>query len=138
MTAPKDIEGVLYFSKNEPCIIGHLTIGSVHYEIAGIRRSKTRTDITGSRRETVEHGKWADLGATRQAGIRCKEPTFWAYLNETTEFFVFDEETAAEAVRSICGVASRADLGRPGSSEQRLAWHKLDDAYQAWKVKEHA
>ena len=47
MSDPKEITGALYFSDHEPRIIGHLQIGTVHYEIAGIRRSDFKTDIIG-------------------------------------------------------------------------------------------
>jgi hypothetical protein len=45
----KEITGALYFSDHEPRIFGHLIIGNAHYEIAGIRRSDFKTDVTGRR-----------------------------------------------------------------------------------------
>lgn len=84
--------------------------------------------------------KWRELGPAKQAGIRCKDPVFWAYLREGMHHYVEvdDEDSAAEAVRDICGVASRSDLNKPGQSAARLKWHDLDFAFQAWKVMEHA
>jgi hypothetical protein len=52
MTKPKEIVGELYFSAHEPHIIGHLRIGNAHFELAGIRRSSVRTDLTGRRQGT--------------------------------------------------------------------------------------
>jgi hypothetical protein len=49
MSDPKEITGELYFSDHEPRIIGHLRIGTAHFEIAGIRRSDVRVDVTGRR-----------------------------------------------------------------------------------------
>jgi hypothetical protein len=49
---PEEIEGVLYFGRHEPRIIGHLKVGKVHYSIAGVRRSDVRTDFTASRNES--------------------------------------------------------------------------------------
>jgi hypothetical protein len=49
MSKPKTLTGALYFSDHEPHVVGHLTIGDVHYELAGVRRSVTRTDFTGRR-----------------------------------------------------------------------------------------
>jgi hypothetical protein len=46
---PKEIIGALYFSDHEPRIFGHLQIGTSHYEIAGIRKTEVRTDLTGRR-----------------------------------------------------------------------------------------
>lgn len=63
MTMPVKIAAELYFSDYEPCIIGHLQIGHTHYEIAGIRRSLVRTDITGRKIET--QGDLSDENVSR-------------------------------------------------------------------------
>jgi hypothetical protein len=98
-------------------------------------------DETPVDRKAKERDKWRDLGAQRQAGMRCKEPTFWAYLSE--EMFggavrITNEESAARVVREHCGVASRADLMKPGNADARTRWHQLDHKYQAWKAMENA
>jgi hypothetical protein len=85
-----------------------------------------------------EHGRWRDMGATRQAAMRCKEPVFWAWLTEERDWLVTDEEMAATAVRHLCDVNSRSDLDKPGYTQNRIAWNNLDNAFQAWKVREHA
>jgi hypothetical protein len=56
-SAPDTITGELYFSDNEPVLIGHIRIGKVHYEIAGIRRSDVRTDITGHKMQREDNGE---------------------------------------------------------------------------------
>jgi hypothetical protein len=87
----------------------------------------------------MERDKWRDLGPAKQAGIRCKEPSFWAFLSEECAGPpIHDEAAAAVMVRDICGVESRADLNKPGNSEARIAWHELDRHFQAWKAAEHA
>jgi hypothetical protein len=63
---------------------------------------------------------------------------FRAYLAEALCFPVKDEASAAQCVRDICGVASRADLSRPGRIEERAIWRDLDREFQAWKVLENA
>lgn len=84
----------------------------------------------------IERDKWRELGPARQAGILCKQPTFWSYLREVKKFPVTDEIAAAAVVRSLCGVDSRAELGKPGKSVQRMLWYDLNDAFQAWRVLE--
>jgi hypothetical protein len=86
----------------------------------------------------IERSRWRDLGAAKQAGMRCKEPVFWAFITEELSFPCFSEEGAAQRVRAICGVESRSDLNKPGSNEARRKWHDLDNAFQAWKAKENA
>lgn len=82
--------------------------------------------------------KWRDLGPTKQAGMRCTDPVFWAWLEEERHYQVANSEQAAEVVRDICGVASRRDLEKPGNATERLRWFDLDNAFQAWKAAENA
>jgi len=93
--------------------------------------------------EPVDHrakdrDAWRDLGPIKQAGIRCTEPMFWAFLREEYAPDIYSEATAAQFVRDFCHVESRTDLNKPGNSEARTLWHTLDFGYQAWRVKEHA
>jgi hypothetical protein len=86
-----------------------------------------------------ERQAWRELDEVRQSGIRCKEPTFWAFLSE--EMFasavkIQGEESAARVVREHCGIESRTDLGKPGMTEARERWRKLDNKFQAWLAKE--
>lgn len=85
-----------------------------------------------------ERGTWAELGATKQAGIRCKNVIFRAWLSETHNIPPLDEEGAARFVRDYCGVASRADFDKPGMNASRKLWHQLDNEFQAWKALENA
>jgi hypothetical protein len=95
-------------------------------------------DETPVEHKAMERDKWRELGPAKQAGIRCKDPVFWAWLTEDRGWHVNGEQMAAEAVRAICGVESRSDLNKPGQSAARLKWHDLDFAFQAWKAMEHA
>jgi hypothetical protein len=85
-----------------------------------------------------ERDKWRDLGATKQSGIRCKEPTFWSFLKEELHFDnINSEASAASLIRDMLSVQSRSDLGKPGFTEARQLWHDIDFRYQAWKAREH-
>jgi hypothetical protein len=96
-------------------------------------------DETPVDHRALDRDKWRDLGPAKQAGIRCKEPIFWAFLGEDMHFpNITNEQRAADAVRNHCGVTSRSELGHPGNHRQRTLWHGLDMAYQAWKAREHA
>lgn len=89
--------------------------------------------------KAMERDKWRDLGPTKQAGMRCKEPIFWAFLSvECGGPKITNEEAAAHLVRDICGVNSRSDLAKPGFQAARILWHALDQNYQAWKALENA
>jgi hypothetical protein len=48
--------GALYFSDEPPHITGHLQIGSVHFQICGVRVNKIRADI-----KAMPVGKQEDL-----------------------------------------------------------------------------
>jgi hypothetical protein len=102
-------------------------------------------DETPRNHKMEDRGKWRELGPTRQAGIRCKDPIFRAFLRENGYFDwvekphgITDEECAARAVRDICNVLTRSDLDKPGFADARLLWFDLDTKFQAWKAREHA
>lgn len=86
---------------------------------------------------TEIRNKWRALGPTMQAGIRCSDPMFWAFLREEKKFAdVNDHERAAQIVRAHCCVLSRSDLNKPGHQKSRVLWHGLDMQFQAWEAKE--
>jgi PAS domain-containing protein len=77
---------------------------------------------------------WRELQPAAQAGIRCTDVVFWAFLNETQTYRITHILEASEAVREICGVKSRAELGT--NHKARVLWHSLDEQFQAWKLAE--
>jgi hypothetical protein len=85
-----------------------------------------------------DRDKWRELGATKQAGIRCKDPIFWAYLHEELHFPpIQDEDMAATCVREQCHIQSRRDLEKIGNQEARRIWYMLDHGFQAWRNREN-
>jgi hypothetical protein len=88
--------------------------------------------------KAMDRDKWRALGATKQAALRCKQPLFWVWLKEENHIDCHNEEMAADIVRAICGIESRADLDKVGNTQARIKWHDLDFAFQAWKAVEHA
>lgn len=97
-------------------------------------------DETPVDHKAMDRDKWRSLGPVKQAGIRCKDPIFWAYLSEVHRLYqtpILDEEHAAYAVRQLCNVLTRSDLGKPGFQDQRIFWFDLDQKFQAWKAREN-
>jgi hypothetical protein len=88
----------------------------------------------GAKREKMD---WRDLQPAAQAGIRCEDPIFKAFLSEQyRKEWVHADKEADECVRRICGVQSRSELGTVHAA--RVIWKMLDDQFQAWKALEHA
>jgi hypothetical protein len=79
---------------------------------------------------------WRELQPAAQAGIRCADPVFRSFLDEMHSCQAATPEEAATAVRMICNVESRAELGT--NHKARVIWKQLDDEFQAWKALEHA
>lgn len=80
---------------------------------------------------------WRDIPPAQQAGIRCDEPIFAAFLKEErSDDWQEANADPAECVRLICGVRSRSDLIT--NNKARVIWHQLDTQFQAWKAVEHA
>ena len=66
--------------------------------------------------------KWHELSLPEQIGIRCNDPRFHQFLGGHME-----PDTAADIVRSRCGVASRRDI-QPGT-EAANRWQVLETDY---------
>ena len=74
---------------------------------------------------------WSELSFSQQAGIRCNDPIFLAFLTELTGAAINTEEQAAQFVRQYCLVESRANLK---DSEPAAMWEKLEREFEAWKI----
>lgn len=79
---------------------------------------------------------WRELSPAQQAGIRCEEPAFSAFLREQRPDDWHESQDSSACVRLICGVSSRAYIEKDQRS--RMIWKQLDDQFQAWKAVEHA
>ncbi|MEH2501201.1 hypothetical protein V1290_000012 [Bradyrhizobium sp. AZCC 1578] len=73
---------------------------------------------------------WRDVQPAAQAGIRCAEPRFRDYLAVEHGIDTKTAQEAAEAVRKLCGVNSRSQLGV--NHKARMLWHQIDAAYREW------
>ena len=62
--------------------------------------------------------KEAEKKAARLAGMWCADPRFWEWLNSDGERHIGSETEAAEYVRTICGVQSRADIDHNPQAEK--------------------
>lgn len=77
-----------------------------------------------------------------QAALRCQEPSFQMFLIETgrmPECRVGAEgvDNAADTVRLLCNVKSRADIGKGpndrSANDSGFKWRALDAEYYAWQ-----
>lgn len=93
-----------------------------------------KPDLVDQPRPDRAKFEWRDFSASKQAGIRCKSPTFWAFLRETIGSIASSEQEAINALYIYCSIASRADLDT--NHKARVIWHQLDSQYQAWLAKE--
>jgi hypothetical protein len=76
-----------------------------------------------------------ETDAVKQAGMRCADPRFHKFLEETNSAWGLMKEgtpteRAAELVRAIVGVKSRKDI--VVGSEAAEHWHDLEGRFQAW------
>lgn len=81
--------------------------------------------------EEPEPRRWSNLKRAQQAGIRCAEKSFQAFLREQGQPQVTDTDKAAEYVRMVCGnLHSRAELDTRETAGR--LWNDLDGRYRAW------
>lgn len=81
-----------------------------------------------------------EVDVVKQAGMRCADPRFHKFLEETNSAWKLltegtPSERAAELVRSIVGVKSRKDLAV--NQEAAEAWHDLEAKFQVWLHADH-
>lgn len=70
----------------------------------------------------------------RMVGMWCSDPDFWAFLSKraSTPGAVADSVRAAEQVRFVCGVESRADLDHDAGAAERFH-RRIRLPFMAWK-----
>ena len=85
---------------------------------------------------------WSQMPPAQQAGIRCADPKFMAFLTARMAaedaFFeahvvrppVETADAAADVVREVCRVQSRAELMT--NKVAAVLWRTLDTEYQEW------
>lgn len=85
---------------------------------------------------TKERRAWATLTPTVQAGIRCQDPIFQAYVIEQRKFEEVDdmEDNAACFVRRQCNVNTRGALAT--NEKAATVWKSIDSDFQVWKLAE--
>lgn len=97
----------------------------------------TRPGQPPAARADREKMDWRDMQPAAQAGIRCDDAVFKAFLCEQYgNEWKMAGGLSDQCVRLICGVDSRSELGTKQAA--RVLWHQLDRQFQAWKVAEHA
>ena len=74
--------------------------------------------------------RWDEMSPAQQAGIRCAEPAFWTFIREERDLPCSSDDEAAEFVRALCGVSSRAELTTNKSAAN--AWREFDGAFDMW------
>lgn len=72
--------------------------------------------------------KFEDLTPAQQAGILCGQQNFQLFLNERFHYNAGSSDEAAEAVRELCKVSSRALL-----TTDNTEWHALQLAFRLWE-----
>jgi len=68
---------------------------------------------------------------SQRAYLLCDDKGFWRYLNDQLRYGVDSSIDAAEAMRELCDVGSRAEFDIEGSAAQK-AYLKLESEFKAW------
>lgn len=85
---------------------------------------------------------FSDIPLAQQAALRCQEAAFQMFLIETDRMpdgpvGADGVDRAAYSVRLLCGVQSRADIGKGqtdrSANDSGFKWRALDAEYYAWQ-----
>ncbi len=74
--------------------------------------------------------KWDELSIAQQAGIMCNEKGFQLFVSETADRVCTNVDDAAQYVRQLCGVNSRAHI--EGKPEAEKKFRALRIEYDNW------
>ena len=73
----------------------------------------------------------SDTRMAQRAGMLCKDPVFWRFLNNFAADVITDAEKAAAAVRSVCEVKSRSEIKPNTTAGDRWDW--LEGEFIVWR-----
>lgn len=79
---------------------------------------------------------WRDMPPSQQAGIRINDPIFAAYLKENHAKEWHETGDADACLKTVLRIESKTELKT--DPRRMMLWHQLDEAFQAWKIMEHA
>lgn len=74
--------------------------------------------------------KWDELSIAQQAGIMCNEKGFQTFVKEKSPHFEATTEDAAQYVRQLCGVNSRANIEGKPDAERKFRALRVE--YDNW------
>jgi len=101
------------------------------------------TDFVGSRYQVVmvrlgddeqpmsREGEFPGDHAVKMAGILCRDPEFWKWLNDREMLMEKNEKACAEWLTSYLGIESRKELKT--DTEARSLFNQLKRSFDAWK-----
>jgi len=69
----------------------------------------------------------------KMAGIMCRDPKFWKYLQDDNQILTATEKEATEWLREYLGIQSRAELKDDQEARSRL--DSINKEYSAWNEK---
>ena len=100
-------------------------------------------DFVGSRYQVVmvrlgdddqpmsREGEFPGDHAVKMAGILCRDPEFWKWLNDREMLMEKNEKACAEWLTSYLGIESRKELKT--DTEARSLFNQLKRSFDAWK-----
>ncbi len=100
-------------------------------------------DFVGSRYQVVmvrlgdddqpmsREGEFPGDHAVKMAGILCRDPDFWKWLNDREMLMEKNEKACAEWMTSYLGIESRKELKT--DTEARSLFNQLKRSFDAWK-----
>ena len=104
-------------------------VDPVPVAIARLKPEKAASEPPQATEPPKPRRKFHDLPLPQQAALRCNEAAFQLFVSERYQEFAA-LGGIVEAVRSICGVKSRADLATDPEAADK--WRRLNGDYEAW------
>lgn len=100
-------------------------------DFVGARYMVVMVRLADTEAPMVRSEEYAGAKLVKQAGMLCRDPEFWAFLNHEGYIFERKEDIAVDWLCSYLNVKSRAEL-RTNEKAQYL-FDQLKNEYQKWK-----
>jgi hypothetical protein len=102
-------------------------------DFVGARYQVVMVRIDGHERPMDRKDEFDGERYVKMAGIMCRDPRFWKYLQDDNQILTATEKEATEWLREYLGIQSRAELKDDQEARSRL--DSINKEYSAWNEK---
>lgn len=102
-------------------------------DFVGARYQVVMVRLDGNDRPMDRQDEFEGERAVKMAGVLCRDPQFWDYLQDDNQIITPNEKEATDWMREYLGLKSRTELKT--NAEARVQLEKINMEFGRWKEK---